>query len=228
MNKIIFGIFAHPDDEAFGPSGALLKEVKSGTELHLITLTNGDAGMNPDSLPNLGEIRLQEWTAAGKLLGAKSMKHLGYKDGHLNNIAMIEIGNQLRDFITSVLQDTPTDAKIEFVTLDLNGLTGHIDHIVAARAACFAFYHLKKADSRFSRIRFSCLTAADYPEVNTDWIFREKGRTTEEIDETIDARDLADELVAIANCHQTQRHDLEHFLTTAGKNLGLNYFIVRT
>ena len=32
MNKIIFGIFAHPDDEAFGPSGALLKAVREGAE----------------------------------------------------------------------------------------------------------------------------------------------------------------------------------------------------
>lgn len=228
MSKIIFGIFAHPDDEAFGPSGTLLKEVKAGTELHLITLTNGDAGMNPDNLPNLGETRLQEWKTAGELLGAKGMKHLGFKDGHLSNIAMIEIGNQLVDFVTSVLQGSSKDAEIEFITLDLNGLTGHIDHIVAARAACFAFYSLKKADSRFSRIRFSCITAADYPSVDTSWIFREKGRTSEEINETIDARDLAGELVAIANCHQTQRHDLEHFLATAGDNLGLNYFIVRT
>ena len=37
MKKIIFGIFAHPDDEAFGPSGTLLLETRSGTELHLIT-----------------------------------------------------------------------------------------------------------------------------------------------------------------------------------------------
>ena len=45
MKRVIFGIFAHPDDEAFGPSGTLLMETKAGTELHLITLTLGEAGI---------------------------------------------------------------------------------------------------------------------------------------------------------------------------------------
>ena len=59
MQKILFGIFAHPDDEAFGPVAALLDEVEKGTELHLITLTGGENGTNPDNLDNLGEVRLQ-------------------------------------------------------------------------------------------------------------------------------------------------------------------------
>lgn len=44
MRKILLGIFAHPDDEALGPVGTLLREVRDGAELHLITLTAGQAG----------------------------------------------------------------------------------------------------------------------------------------------------------------------------------------
>ena len=61
MKKVIFGIFAHPDDESFGPSGTLLKLRRSGYDLHLIVLTDGEAGVNPDGIENLGEVRLQEW-----------------------------------------------------------------------------------------------------------------------------------------------------------------------
>lgn len=228
MTKIIFGIFAHPDDEAFGPSGALLKETLAGSQLHLITLTNGDAGTNPDNIENLGEVRLQEWQQASKLLGATSTHHFDYKDGHLNNLAMIEVGDRLVQLIADTLKSAPADATVEFMTLDLNGYTGHIDHIVAARAACFAFYHLKQSDTRLSRIRFACLPARDYPAENTNWIFMEKGRESSEIDEVVDARDLREELVAIAKTHHTQRADGEHFLKTNGDNLGLNYFIVRS
>lgn len=228
MTKIIFGIFAHPDDEAFGPSGALLKAVHDGAELHLITLTNGDAGMNPDNVTDLGKTRLKEWKEAGKLLGAQSMHHLGYKDGHLNNVAMIEIGAKLLSIISDTLKTAPKDVEIEVVTLDLNGLTGHIDHIVAARAACFAFYRLKEKDPRFTRILFSCLTRTHYPTPDTSWIFREAGRSASEIDEVIDARNYRDEIIAIAKCHATQRKDCEHFLKTAGDSLGINSFLVRS
>lgn len=228
MKKIIFGIFAHPDDEAFGPSGALLQAVHDGAELHLITLTAGDGGMNPDNVPDLGKTRLAEWKKAGVLLGATSMEFLGYKDGHLHNLAMIEVGATLIELIKEKLKKTPKDTEIEFMTLDLNGLTGHIDHIVAARAACFAFYRLKEKDSRFTRILFSCLTRTNYPTADTGWIFREQGRSANEINEIVDAREYRDEIVAIAKCHTTQRKDREHFLKTAGDSLGMNYFIVRT
>jgi len=135
MKKIIVGIFAHPDDEAFGPAGTLLQETKNGTELHLITLTAGDAGTNPDNVPDLGAVRLQEWKAAGGLLGAKSMEFFGYKDGQLNNNSMIEIGHRIIRHVQEILAEAPADTTVEFMSLDLNGYTGHIDHIVAARAA---------------------------------------------------------------------------------------------
>lgn len=228
MHKIIFGIFAHPDDEAFGPSGALLKMVHEGAELHLITLTAGQAGMNPDGVADLGEVRLKEWRAAGALLGAKSLHYLGYEDGQLSNLAMIEIGDKLIALIKEVLATASADTEVEFVTLDLNGLTGHIDHIVTARATCFAFYRLKETDNRLKKIWFSCLTEESYPTLNTDWIFREKGHALAEITEVVDARDFKAKIMAVARCHATQRHDMEYFFKTAGEDLGMNYFITRS
>jgi LmbE family N-acetylglucosaminyl deacetylase len=227
MKKIIFGIFAHPDDEAFGPAGSLLLETNGGTELHLICLTNGDAGTNPDNLPNLGEVRLQEWHDAGKLLGATSMQYLGYKDGQLNNQAMIEITEKLIDLIRETTKDTPEDTFIEFMTLDLNGYTGHIDHIVAARAAALAFYKLKKNDERFDHIRFACFSDKDLPKENTDWIYMEAGREPEEIQQIVDARSLRDDILKVMRAHHTQRADCETTIKNQGANLGLNYFVVK-
>jgi LmbE family N-acetylglucosaminyl deacetylase len=228
MKKIIFGIFAHPDDEAFGPSGALLKETKSGTELHLITFTDGSSGTNPDSLPNLGEARLEEWQEAGKLLGAKDMHLLGYEDGYLNNQVMIEATEKIMQIVMDTIKDKPQDIEIEFITMDLNGVTGHIDHIVATRTACLVFYRMKELDKRFSRIRLACYPASAFPAINTDWIFMEAGRTPDEIDETVDAREFKDELTVITRTHRTQRHDGENFLAWQGSDLGLCHFIVRT
>jgi N-acetylglucosamine malate deacetylase 2 len=227
MKKIIFGIFAHPDDEAFGPAGTLLLETRNGSELHLITLTSGGSGTNPDNLGDLGETRLREWHEAGKLLGASSMHHLGFSDGTLNNLDMIEAAQRIETLATTTLQNAPSDAVIEFMTLDLNGYTGHIDHIVAARATCHAFYVLRKTDPRLNRIRLACLPDKLFPSENTDWVFMEAGRSSDEINETVDARNLRNEIMSVMRCHHSQRADYETNLTQQGDDLGLNYFIVK-
>lgn len=226
MKKILFGIFAHPDDEAFGPVATLLKEVETGTELHLITLTAGENGTNPDNLPNLGEVRIQEWHAAGKLIGASSMNHLGYIDGTLNNINHLEISIKLIEIVNQIT-DGRDDIEIEFMSLELGGYTGHIDHIVAGRSACLAFYRLREAGKPMKRIRLACLSREEIPAVNTGFVFMEAGKTSDEIDETIDGSEYNEKIHEIMRCHHTQRNDYETVTTYKGDSLGINYFIVK-
>ncbi len=227
MKKIIFGIFAHPDDEAFGPSPTLLMETRAGTELHLITLTVGDAGTNPDNHEDLGAVRLTEWQTAGKLIGATSMQFLGYKDGHMDNHTLIEAGDKIVELVGQILSSADPDTTVEFMTSDTNGISGHIDHIVAARAACWAFYRLKATDKRLTRIRLTCATRENLPNSNTNWLYMEPGRTSDEIGETVDGRALHDDIINIMRAHHTQRSDGEYHIATRGENLGLNYFIVK-
>jgi LmbE family N-acetylglucosaminyl deacetylase len=228
MKKIIFGIFAHPDDEAFGPCGTLVLETRAGAELHLITLTSGQNGTNPDNDPDLGATRLQEWQKACELLGAASMHHFGYTDGTLSNIAMIEIASKIEELVKDALQNQYSDIEIEFMSLDINGLTGHIDHIVAARATCLAFYRLKTHDTRFTQIRLFCLPNSQYKNMNIDWIYMEAGRLPEEIGETIDARSIKDDILSVMQAHHTQRGDYENQIAFLGNDLGLNHFIVKS
>lgn len=228
MKKIIFGIFAHPDDEAFGPSGTLLMETKAGTELHLITLTTGQAGTNPDNHPDIGAVREQEWRVAGSLLGATHMHNLGFMDGELNNIAMIQAAEKIDTIVTSTINEQTGPIEIEFMTIDTNGITGHIDHIVAARAACLVFYRRKAEDSRFSRIRLACLPLHHLPAINTTWLYMEPGHADSEIDEVVDARHLREEIIAVMRAHHTQRADYEANLARQGEALGMNYFIIKT
>ena len=228
MKKIIFGIFAHPDDEAFGPSGTLLLETRAGTELHLITLTAGENGTNPDNHADLGTVRLKEWQIAGKLIGASSMHHFGYIDGMLGNIDHVAIAKRLEILVRSILAKQSEPVEIEFMSLDLNGLTGHIDHIVAGRSACLAFYRLKDAGLPVSRIRLACLTQEKHPSQNTDFVYMESGRLKEEIDETVDARTVIDDIYAIMRAHHTQRQDGETHIARNGDGVAINHFIIRS
>lgn len=224
MKKILFAIFAHPDDEAFGPSGSLLTEVEMGTEVHLVLLTAGEAGRNPDGVANLAEVRLKEWRAAGELLGASSQKFLGYHDGELNNKHLESIGQQIIDHVLNTIDDQ-TD-EVELMSTDLNGITGHIDHIVAARATSFAYHRLKATDERFTKLRLACVPRELAPTINTDWIFAEPGRASEEIGETIDARQYREKIIAIMKCHYSQRQDCQHHLDNRYDHIGINHFIV--
>lgn len=226
MQKILFGIFAHPDDEAFGPVATLLKEVDEGTELHLIVLTAGENGTNPDNLPDLGEERLREWRAAGGLIGAASMHHLGYIDGTLNNLNHIEITGNITSLVKEAVADRE-DLEIEFMSLDLNGFTGHIDHIVAARSACLAFYRLRQQGLPMVRTRLFCWTQANQPEANTDFVYMEPGRTPEEIGEIIDATAYLEKTHEVMRMHVTQRGDYEWMVAKRGDLLAINHFIVK-
>lgn len=228
MKKIIFGIFAHPDDEAFGPSGTLLLETRSGSELHLITLTAGENGMNPDKHDNLGEVRLKEWHAAGKLIGATSMHHLGFVDGTLSNQSFLIIVKKIEELVRDIIANNHEAIEIEFMTSDLNGVSGHIDHIVAARAACFVFYKLKKEGFPLTRVRLSCLSEEVVTTPNIDFVFMESGRSIDEINEVVDARHLIDEVYMIMRTHHTQRSDCESHINRLGEDAAINYFIVKT
>lgn len=227
MKKVIIGIFAHPDDEAFGPSGTLMMEKDAGADIHLFTLTAGESGENPDGLTNLGETRLKEWHEAGKLIGADSMHHLGYKDGTLSNLSLLEAAESVETTIRSLIASYDDTTQIEFMCFDLNGISGHIDHIVASRLACLVFYRLKAHDTRLTRIRLFCAPAQLIPKMNVNWLYMEAGRDTEEVDEIVDATHLADRITEVIRCHHTQRGDGEGHIERRGASLGMNYFMVK-
>lgn len=225
MKKIIIAIFAHPDDEAFGPSGTLLSEVSAGAELHLVCLTDGSGGTNQDNHADLGAVRLREWRAAGAILGATSQHHLGMIDGRLSNTDFLEATEQIKAIIHAIAQEQSQPYIIELLSNDLNGITGHIDHIVAARVTCYLFYTLRTSSLPVRRLRLSCIPASHLDRVNTDWLYMEPGRTPEEINEVVDARTWREEIIAVMHAHYSQRADSDAHIAKLGDVLGLNYFI---
>lgn len=228
MGKIVFGIFAHPDDEAFIVAGTLLKEVADGSEVHLVCLTNGSGkhSMNPDNVEDLHETRLQEWKAAGEMIGATKQHHFSYTDGTLNNDDHIEIAGRIEKLVEETLKDSE-DSQVEFITLDTNGITGHIDHIVAARSALLAYYRLKKNGFPVTRVRLACIAEEDFDDVNTNFTFREPGRPMSEIDETVDVRDMYDKVCEVMRAHHSQRSDADYWIQTLGDKVAVNHFVVK-
>lgn len=228
MKKVIFGIFAHPDDEAFGPCGTLLKEVDAGTELHLIALTagNGEHSANPDNVADLGSVRLQEWQRSAQLLRATSTHHLGYTDGKLGNDDHVAIAVQLEQIVRDTISNRG-EIEIEFITFDLNGFTGHIDHIVASRSTCLAFYRLQETGLPVRRLRLYCLPRSTFPAHDLGFVYMEAGRTDDEIDETIDATAMLDKIHEVMQAHHSQRADYNWHIKKLSSAIAIDHFIVK-
>lgn len=228
MKKVIVGVFAHPDDESFGPAGTLILEHEQGTEIHLITLTAGESGANPDNVADLGSLRLEEWRKAGELIGATSMTHLGYKDGTLSNTSLVEITEQLEQLVRDKLDDDVSE--VEFMSFELGGISGHIDHIVAARATCGVFYRMKPFDARFTRVRLFCITEECLSEPDVSWIFMDKGYPADEC-EHVDVTDLLEQRIKIIRTHVSQRGDgdnhIKRHYKTAAEGRQYDYFVIR-
>ncbi|HEX6462399.1 MAG TPA: PIG-L family deacetylase [Candidatus Saccharimonadales bacterium] len=216
MKKVLFGIFAHPDDEGFGPSGTLIKMAQNGVDIHLICLTRGEAGMNVDNYENLGAVRSQEWHKAGELIGATSMKQFDFGDGRLCNAWYHEIAAAIESHVNEKLQTYQEPVEVEFLTFDHTGITGHLDHIAVSMITSFVFICLSKQPTRhhFSHIRLFCLppTICDN---DVSYVYWPAGRI--KTDETIDISDVFDKKLAVMHAHYSQRSDAAMLLERLGE-----------
>lgn len=132
----MIGIFAHPDDEAFGPAGTLLKLKSEGYDIHLILLTDGEAGTTPDNVPDLGAVRLDEWQTAATILGATSMHALHYPDGGLEKLSeadTVELDASVNLIISSILDGYDTETEVSLMSFEPRGLTDHRDHVFTSQ-----------------------------------------------------------------------------------------------
>lgn len=201
MKKIIFGIFAHPDDEAFGPSGTLLNLQDEGYDIHLILLTDGDAGQNVDQVPDLAITRLSEWQKSAEILGASSTHALHYPDGALETISRREIGEKIQRIIYDVLEIYTEPVDYSFMTLEPNGLTGHRDHIVASQITT------KIAEQNEGVVVwYFCLDSSQAPLEDTAY-YQPQARPDSYITKRVDITAWLDDKYRMMDAHHSQRND---------------------
>lgn len=88
-SRRLLGVFAHPDDESFGPGATLARYAAEGVEVHVLTVTDGAAGDLLTSLPpgvrTLEELRHRELQCAVQILGATALHTMGYRDSGMSD-----------------------------------------------------------------------------------------------------------------------------------------------
>lgn len=131
----LVAIFAHPDDEAFGSGGALVKYAREGVDVHLIMATRGEAGRSAN--PNIpvtqpmSLLREQELRRACEYYGLAGLHFLDYMDGQTAIVppseAVFKIVRLLRQLKPQVV-----------LSFGPEGVYGHFDHLVVHRWATAA------------------------------------------------------------------------------------------
>jgi N-acetylglucosamine malate deacetylase 2 len=133
----ILTVFAHEDDESIYGGGALLAAKKDPrVRLHILCLTLGDKS---DAMKKLriteeqqGVIRPAELKLAGTVLGAEEVIQFTYHDQGLTSADQSKLIGEIKGVMDRV------GAEI-VITHDVNGITGHPDHITCSAATTAAF-----------------------------------------------------------------------------------------
>jgi LmbE family N-acetylglucosaminyl deacetylase len=216
--KSVVCIFAHPDDEAFGPSGTIALLAKKHP-VYIICVTNGDAGKNSSKAKKeLGIIRKEEVESSAKILGVKKVFFLGYKDGCLCNSIYHEMAEKIIKIVTDLKSDT-------LLTFEERGVSGHIDHVTVSMVTTYVF---KKLDF-IKKLLYYCLGEKHRELEGEDYfIYFPKGYKKHEIDEVYDTTLVWEQKVAAIKTHDSQKHDGESVLRIIEQLPKEEHFLVKT
>lgn len=148
--RTLLGLFAHPDDESFGPGGTLARYAAEGADVHVIIATDGDAGSVEESHQrrngqSLAQERGEELANAAVALGITSIWNLPYRDsgmrGSPDNDHPRALIQQPVESLTGELVDYIRRLRPQVIlTHDPFGGYGHPDHIRCCEAMAAAFY----------------------------------------------------------------------------------------
>ena len=126
--KVILSVAAHGDDAEFMAGGTLAKMVDEGCVLYQLIATDNDKGSYRLSTAELKAIARPEAEEAGKVLGAKGVYLLGYRDGDLCDVPQTTLRGQIMYYIRSLR------AEVIFCWDPFAPFENHPDHRAIALA----------------------------------------------------------------------------------------------
>jgi LmbE family N-acetylglucosaminyl deacetylase len=139
-NKRVLAVWAHPDDESFGPVGTTRLAHEQGWATAVITATRGDAGQNAGALADgetIGDLRERELRCAAEHIGIDHLHVWQHPDGGLADLP----AHTLRNEVLAVMREWQPQVVITFGP---DGITGHSDHIAISTATTDAFHQLRR------------------------------------------------------------------------------------
>lgn len=195
--KVVVAVFAHPDDEAFGPSGTLTKLAKTN-DVYLLCATKGEEGGNHK---NLGRIRAKELQESAKIIGIKKVYFLGFRDGTLSNSVYHSLAKKIEKKLKELEPQT-------VITFEQKGVSGHIDHITVSMVTTFVFNKLPFVKT----LLYYCIRQDERRKISDYFIYFPPGYKDAEIDKTVNIKSVWETKVKAMKAHKSQFNDAERIL----------------
>lgn len=217
VKPVLVCIFAHPDDEAFGPAGTIHKFTKTH-DVYLLCATKGQAGQDSRTKTSISltSQRAQELRESAKILGIKKVYFLGFKDGTLSN----NLYHKLADKIQTHLEKLEPEIVL---TTENRGVSGHIDHIVVSMVTTFVFLKLPK----IKELWYVVISKERAAKMKDYFIYFPPGYSKDEVDKVVDVSDVWDIKVQAMFAHESQKHDAQRILKHAENNPKEEYFLIQ-
>lgn len=192
----IVAIFAHPDDEAFGPAGTIAKLAEKNN-IYLICATKGEAGEGDTK--KLAAVRSRELRESAKILKVKEIYFLGFKDGTLSNSLYHKMAEKIEKILKKLKPNT-------IITFEPRGVSGHIDHITVSMVSSYLFDRL----SFIKKIMYYCISEKNREKLFYKYfIYFPPGYKKSQIDEIIDISANWETKIKAMKAHISQWKDAQ-------------------
>ncbi|HLL60522.1 MAG TPA: PIG-L family deacetylase [Candidatus Nitrosocosmicus sp.] len=214
MSKIVC-VFAHPDDEAFGPGGTIATYAKNHN-VYLICATRGEQGNNDaDANSELAHIREKELRESAKILGIQNVYFMDFHDGTLSN----NMYHQIADGIEQII--SPIQPEI-LLTYEQHGISGHLDHIAISMITTYVYKKL----TFVKKLYYYCINKNITPPVEDYFIYFPEGYSEKEITTQINIEQVWDTKVQSMLAHRSQKSDAERILERSKNKPRIDHFIL--
>jgi len=209
MARTMLSVWAHPDDEAFGPSGLVRLLHDQGVRNVIVTATRGEAGELGDppcaTRETLADVRTAELHASCGIMGVDRLELWGFPDGGLSSVDT----NELRDRILAVLNE---EKPLVVLTFGPDGVYGHPDHVAIHIAATQAFAQYLALHSHEEPPRLYYTTIGSNPVIDLDSAADNDAPPPLPATTHIDVSDYAEIKRQALQAHASQKNDWSKFL----------------
>jgi len=190
----LLAVFAHPDDETFGPGLTLARYAEAGLSVHVVCATGGEAARHRGGHEDADALRRHregELLEACLTLGVRTLELLRYGDKTLDPDDARAVAK-----IAESIRRTRPDA---LVTFGEDGISGHPDH----RAVYHWTRRAWEAAGRPCPLWYVAITEETAARLEGRSLI---GRPGPEVAARLDGRPWLDVKEAAIRCHASQRY----------------------